>query len=707
MNAKDWEQPFQFRAPGLSFVAGPASDRKIALLIGALVFFIIAMAVAFGYVALHARHDKQYVALAGKQRVQALYIVKSASEASKAKVDAFATLQDTRDQFEVALKKMNAGDPDTGLPPSPDDVAQELTAVNQAWSQLRGDIDIVLRSEGVIRMLSEFVRAINNVMPDLLKISDDVSEVMIAAGAKPRDVYIASRQLMLGQRIATNVNRVLQGGLDAASAADAFRRDTQQFEAVLRSMLQGDQDSGVSRISDPKARAKLEQIQALFETVRELLSRILEKSPELFKAQVAANNLFMNVEPLLEHTTKLENAFVDLEQRRGVTSLTGYAFGGAALILLLWLGYSVLRNTRERLEETSAVSERQQAAIDQLLNEIGTLGDGDLTVEAAVNHAITGSIAESINYAVRALRDLVTAINQTAVEVAAAAEESQATAIHLARASERQAGQITLVTNSIQNMASSIEGVSAHAAESSDVAQKSVALANHGAEAVRTTIDGMNTIREQIDDTAKRIKRLGESSQEIGDIIELINDIAEQTNILALNAAIQASASGQAEGFATVADEVQQLAERSSQATRRIEALVKGIQMDTNEAMASMEQSTTEVVNGTRLAEAAGTALLEIQEVSAHLAGLIRNISGAAQQQAAVASNVSKTMSTIKSLTSQNLAGAKQTAILTENLTVQAKELHTMVSGFKLPGAEPRWSDESPKAYEQRGSSAS
>ena len=225
----------------------------------------------------------------------------------------------------------------------------------------------------------------------------------------------------------------------------------------------------------------------------------------------------------------------------------------------------------------------------------------------------------------------------------------------------------------------------ANASESSAVAERSVAIANKGNEVVHNTITGMDNIREQIQDTSKRIKRLGESSQEIGDIVSLINDIADQTNILALNAAIQASMAGDAgRGFAVVADEVQRLAERSSAATKQIEALVKTIQTDTNEAVISMEQTTSEVVRA-RLAQDAGVALEEIEKVSKTLAALIQNISNAARQQASSAGHISNTMNVIQEITSQTSAGTTATARSIGNLAKMASEMRNSVSGFKLP----------------------
>jgi twitching motility protein PilJ len=281
----------------------------------------------------------------------------------------------------------------------------------------------------------------------------------------------------------------------------------------------------------------------------------------------------------------------------------------------------------------------------------------------------------------------VATINETAVRVSAAAQETQATAMHLADAAEQQATQISTATTAINQIATSMDTVSRDSAESADVAQRSVQIASRGAEVVRETIQGMDSIRDQIQETSKRIKRLGESSQEIGSIVELINDIAEQTNILALNAAIQAASAGEAgRGFAVVADEVQRLAERSASATKRIETLVQTIQSDTNEAVSSMEQTTAEVVAGARLAEDAGTALGDIERVSNDLAGLIQNISTAARQQSVAATDTSATMNVIQEITSQTSLGASQTAESIGNLAQLANDLRLSVANFKLPG---------------------
>jgi len=356
------------------------------------------------------------------------------------------------------------------------------------------------------------------------------------------------------------------------------------------------------------------------------------------------------------------------------------------ILLTAHLSYVPLDKLQASLDEVEKRSRQNQDAILRLLDEMGDLADGDLTVSATVTENITGAIADSVNFTIDELRNLVTQINTTTLQVASAAQETQATALHLTDASDHQAQQITEVSTAITDMAGSIEQVSQNASQSSDVATQSVNLAAQGNEAVKKAISGMDTIRKQIQETSKRMKRLGESSQQIGDIVELINDIAEQTNILSLNAAIQATMAGEAgRGFAVVADEVQRLAERSGSATKQIDALVKTIQSDTNEAISSMERSTTEVVTGAKLSQDAGASLEQIEAVSHRLADLINNISDAAKQQASAAGSTSDNMNVIQEIAMQTSTGANESADSIGRLLELTNELRTSVSGFKLP----------------------
>lgn len=673
-------------------------DKELVLLIGLLVTFIVLLALNFGYVNIQAAHDRQYVNLGGELRVLSQRIVKEA-DAAIAGTASFAQLQQVRDQFEQILRALKNGDPKTNLPPSPAEVAAPLKTVQDRWAKLRDNADVILGNETLLESIIRFENSINAVLPKLTDASEkliqsftqrSVDAVTPEEAAAARDsISLASRQLVLVQHIANNVNKVFQSGQGseaAAQAADVFRHDAAAFIANLEGMRVGNPGLKIVRVNDPEIRRQLDEIAGLFESVTQLDLLILDQFPELFRAQDAAKIMLVNSNSLLDESTRLVEAYNGLEDTRFVSTTTGFILGAIALLNLVLLGYKLRRDALARLAVSAAQNQRNQEAILRLLDEMADLADGDLTVRATVTEDITGAIADAINYAIDALRNLVTAINETTVQVSSAAQETQATARHLAEASAEQAEQITEAGAAINEMAVSIQQVSANAAESAGVAQQSVAIATKGASAVQNTMQGMDAIREQIQETSKRIKRLGESSQEIGDIVELINDIADQTNILALNAAIQAAMAGEAgRGFAVVADEVQRLAERSGNATKQIEALVKTIQTDTNEAIISMEQSTSGVVAGAKLAQDAGGALKEIENVSSHLAELIQNISQAARQQSAAAANISNTMNSIQQITTQTSVGTNETAASIGNLAELANDLRKSVAGFKLP----------------------
>ncbi len=675
--------------------AGTASEgsKSHILIIVLLVAAVVAMGVVYFYVAVLSGYDKEYISLVGEQRVLSQQMTKFAGQANRGNPATFDELKKHRDQFAHALKLIRAGDPETGMPPSPAEVATELATVTKLWEKYDKSAKVILEARPVVVSLREIVKLINENSAQLLAITDEVATLMAQKGAPSDQVYIASRQLMLSQRIINNVNRVLEGGEGSVTAADRFGRDAALYGRVITGMLEGDASLNIKKVKDPEILERLAEVKDLFDMLGQQVSGILERSPEMFQVSEAVFEILSISDQLLNGLTKLENVYLQHMEARSFDTWVGNVFGLLALVLLILLGIVLKRQGDVRLATTEAQRQsteehnrRSQQAIMRLLDEMGDLADGDLTVHATVTEDITGAIADSINYAIDALRSLVTAINDTASQVSSAAQKSQATASHLAEAAEHQAQQIASASTAVNEMAISIEGVSDNADQLAGEAQRSVDIAKKGATAVQKTIHGMDTIRDHIQETSKRIKRLGESSQEIGDIVELINDIAEQTNILALNAAIQAAMAGEAgRGFAVVADEVQRLAERSADATKQIEALVKTIQTDTNEAVISMEQSTAGVVAGAQLAEDAGSALGEIESVATRLADLIQSISDATRQQATAASNISDTMNVIQEITTQTSEGTNHTAASIGNLAVLADDLKRSVAGFKLP----------------------
>ena len=668
---------------------GARSRSQIVVLFVALIVFIVLLFVNFAYLNTQSNYDKQYIGHAGELRVLSQRIAKNASEAAAGKPQAFKLLADARNDFDMRWSFLRKGDKATGLPAAPVAVRAELDAVQKDWEALRKNTDVILANEQTVLSLHQVAATLAETIPQLQIEYDKVVDILLQSRAPSSQVAVAQRQSLLAERILGSVNKVLSGDDTAVQAADAFGRDAAQFGRVLSGMLDGNVTLRIAQVEDPDARTRLGEIAELFQFVSGSVDEILETSPELFEVRASAGSIFNTSQTLLDETSVLANSLEHLAGGRALNSYGGYVLGLLALASIILIGLVMVRETNRQLRETAEKNERNQNAIMRLLDEIENLADGDLTVAASVTEDFTGAIADSINYSIDQLRELVATINLTAEQVFGAVKDTQTTATELAAASEHQALQIAAASSAINRMTGSIDLVSANADESTSVAERSVTIANNGNEVVRNTIQGMDNIREQIQDTSKRIKRLGESSQEIGDIVSLIDDIAEQTNILALNAAIQASMAGDAgRGFAVVADEVQRLAERSSSATRQIETLVRAIQNDTNEAVISMEQTTTEVVRGARLAQDAGVALEEIEGVSTMLAALIQSITNAAQQQAELGQQISQTMTVIQQTTSQTTSGTAATARSMGNLAKMASAMRRSVSGFTLPSKD-------------------
>ncbi|HRY00079.1 MAG: type IV pili methyl-accepting chemotaxis transducer N-terminal domain-containing protein [Rhodanobacteraceae bacterium] len=622
-------------------------------------------------------------------QVKSQQIATYASEAASGNFDSFEELRSTQTDIQKSLNALRQGSEEFGVPSYQNEgaVGAKLTELTQVWGPVNQNATSILEREDLVLNLTDTAGEFSATVPRLQPLMDSVVRDMVSSGtATSGQIYTAAQQILFADRMVRRVTEILQGGSVATSAADNLALDAARFGQILDGLMNG--SDSVRRVTSPGARNTLEEVNDIYTGMQANVDSIIEGSTSLFEVKEASDQIVLDSKQMLDSANNVQQALINLPGERPLPSFTVTLISGALAILgLIGLLYSLYRDQSRRFRGTQELNQRNQEAILRLLDEMGSLAEGDLTVRATVTEDITGAIADSINFAVEALRSLVTTINETAVQVAAAAQETQATAIHLAEAAEHQAQQITSASAAINEIAVSIDEVSKNSAESADVAQRSVQIAAKGAEVVRQTIQGMDSIRDQIQETSKRIKRLGESSQEIGSIIELINDISEQTNILALNAAIQAASAGEAgRGFAVVADEVQRLAERASNATKRIETLVQTIQADTNEAVSSMEQTTAEVVAGARLAEDAGLALGEIEKVSNDLADLIQNISEAARQQSAAATNISATMNVIQEITSQTSMGASQTAESIGNLAQLAADLRRSVADFKLPG---------------------
>jgi twitching motility protein PilJ len=551
------------------------------------------------------------------------------------------------------------------------------------WKKLDDDLATVSGARSAVTTIQAANQEARDLAPKLLTQLGELGSAVGGQKLEGMSRYLDRFELMV-QRIQQDLNGLSSGVSDAAPAAQRLADSLEFLSQVVRGLSGEESGLALSKVTGADPERRLQTVIQANTQYANAVRKAIGAAEALAKAQNAVRGMPTTASAL---TSQLAPGAQHIE---GGVSYAPFVIlllvGAAALLGGLAFVYSKTVNVRKTSELRVRENERNQEAIMRLLDELSSLADGDLTVQATVTEDITGAIADSINYAIEALRELVMTINDSAIQLDGAAKQTQGAAAAMAKASSAQSRQISGASESMADMAASIEEVSGNSERCSDVARHSVDVAHKGGDAVRRTIDGMNAIRETIQETSKRIKRLGESSQEIGNIVELINDIAEQTNILALNASIQASMAGEAgRGFAVVADEVQRLAERAANATKQIEVLVRTIQTDTNEAVVSMERSTTDVVGGALLAENAGAALEEIEQVSNQIASLVQNISASARQQAVASGNISKSMHVLREISSQTAEGSTSTSTSIAKLAALSAQLRKSVAGFRLP----------------------
>ena len=600
---------------------------------------------------------------------------------------AFAAVSDSRDRFKTDLEALLAGGvvKGVGIDASDDPaVVKLLQEIKARWERVGANAQRVIDNQQSLTSLAKGLEGINAGNSALLDLAQQAAQQIGQGGGTLREIEYANQLSVLSQRIAKNANALASSDEIDPEVAFLLGKDASTFREIVNGLLKGSDALRLAPVRSEDARTTLTELSKRFTAYDAGVGAILQNMVRLVAAKQAARAVNNESEALLGETTRLAAEFEGSGTHASML-WAAIVFAVLGLVAMLLLGKVFLDDARVRAFGSERENKRNQEAILRLLNEMGNLADGDLTVQASVTEDVTGAIADSINFTIEELRSLVKGINSATDEVTKATQDAQAISNRLFEASQRQSREIQQASGSVLQMAQSIDEVSQSAAQSANVARRSLAAAEKGAQSVQNQIAGMNDIRSQIQDTSKRIKRLGESSLEIGEIVELISDITEQTNVLALNAAIQAASAGEAgRGFTVVAEEVQRLAERSGEATKQIEAIVKTIQADTQDAVAAMEKSTVGVVEGAKLSDAAGQALDEIHRVSRELAELIGGISAQTQKQSTSVSDVTRGMQDILKITEETTDGTKLTNVSIGQLTQLAADLRSSVAGFKV-----------------------
>ena len=674
----------------------PAAEQQrilLAVLGLGLVGLIVLTVLSF----VSAGRGSAQVAASGQALMQSQRLAKSVSQALTGNPAAFPEVKESADVLATNVRGLKDGGPTVAAAPS--GVQDALDAALPLVDRAEKSAGVVFAQQKALTEVGQSLRAINRQSVDLLEASEAILSLKLQRDTSPTEVSALGQLVMLTQRIGKSANEFLTAEGVNPEAVVLLSKDLNSFNEITKGLLDGNPQMGLPGTRDPQVRERLIALNKLYQETRARGGVILDNLAGLNAAREAQNSIVSDSETLRKD---LETVQDKLGSETGFSGLTLVMLLLCAILVILGgVGFLRLYVSEQgqraalaqarRLEaegqekEAKRVNDANQAAILRLMNELQGVAEGDLTQQATVTEDITGAIADSVNYTVEELRTLVSQVQGTVGRVTATTEQVEANSTELLATSSEQLREIRDTGESVLQMAGRINNVSSQAQETAQVARQSLQAAEQGLKAVQNTIGGMNSIRDQIQETSKRIKRLGESSQEIGEITELISDITEQTNVLALNAAIQAASAGDAgRGFSVVAEEVQRLAERSADATRQIAALVKTIQTDTQDAVGAMERSTQGVVEGTRLSDAAGTALGEIDRITRQLTDLVAAISQQSLSEAQSANVVAANIQHIFAVTEQTGEGTKSTAQMVRELSRTAEELKQSVSRFKI-----------------------
>jgi twitching motility protein PilJ len=667
------------------------------MLAGLVVVGLLLLGMMIAVTITAANRSATQIGASGQALMQSQRLAKSVTQAWVGNAQAFPEVRESVDVLAKTVRGLKSGS--ETVVAAPVSVQPAIDATIPLVDSAEKNANIVIAQQKVLTQVGQALRTINRQSSDLLETAETIQSLKLQQNASAAELSAIGQVVMLTQRIGKSANEFLTTEGVSPEAVFLLGKDLNSFREIAQGLLDGNPELRIAGTRDAQTRERLTALSAQYEQTKVQAGAILSNLQGLVSAREAQASIVGDSEQLRKG---LEDVQQRLGDEAGIGGLQVLAFalaalliaaGGAGLVRLQFrdqaqraaLAESQRLEAEREQQEAKRVNDANQAAILRLMNELQTVAEGDLTQQATVTEDITGAIADSVNYTVEELRTLVSQVQGTVGRVTDTTQQVEATSTELLAASTEQLREIRDTGESVLQMAGRINQVSSQAQQTAQVARQSLQAAETGLQAVQNTIGGMNSIRDQIQETSKRIKRLGESSQEIGEITELISDITEQTNVLALNAAIQAASAGEAgRGFSVVAEEVQRLAERSGDATRQIAALVKTIQTDTQDAVGAMERSTQGVVEGTRLSDAAGTALGDIDRVSRQLADLIAQISDQALREAESANVVAANIQHIFAVTEQTGEGTRSTAQMVRELSRTAEELKQSVARFKI-----------------------
>ncbi len=650
-----------------------------------LLLFLGLMIISLTYSYQQSSADKKRITLAADLTLLSQQLRTSTISTIKSNTGSFSQIEAQKGEFSKKLNDLLNEENNHSFGLSKDN----LDDVRLNWDSYKNLLEDILQHQDAVKKTHAYGETVYRTLPTLQVAAEQIVLRLEQDHDGIGQLNIAISQLILLQKLQNSLLLMLEGRNDVHTVIQEFSRNTSMLVDKLDTLLRGNKKKNIKAVSNPGARFYLEKIEKQFGHLSEKIGALLDNATMLQQIYTSVNRSEVIGKKLFEATASLKEKIANREESLEFISMAGYLFAALSILSLSALAYALFYDHRKHLQLTQKENRRNQEGITHLTNSMTALSQGDLTISARVSPDITGPIAGAFNHTVKALRDLVTKIDATCSRLNNYAQQADKTAGDLSQSSKNQSSELLSASSAINQIAENVEQVSIFATNSAIVAKKSFMISREGANTVRETLSGMHAIREQVQITAKRIKRLSESSQEVSHISRLMNEIAEQTQVLALNASIQMSSAGDTgNGFGGVAEDVQLLARKAATTSKKADVLVNTMQADTQKTVAAMEETIAHVVKGTTSAEDAGRALSDVEVESSRIAKLMINIANVTKKQSNLSKQAQGKMVSIQNITLESFERVNETTELINSLTKTANELQVSVYRFRLPTME-------------------
>ena len=677
---------------GIPLIGHFPAKTQIKMIGGAIILTIIGSIGSASLYIKHLHEEAMVNKIAAQMISDSQKIAKNITMINDGFFDSFNTLTESEKEFSEHLNLLQNGGVFEGVSINARKgiSANDVRSVSEVWSKTVKEIDKVNSGRnGLIdfnESLSKMGKLDDSFFGSARAISLYIEENQIKSLSQAQKQFMTTFPL-LTQKMAKNVNALMSSKEINFPALNFLGMDIVNYKNSLLGLLNGSSALNIEAIDDQQLKGLLIKNKEIFLSYNDLFTKIDKNQVDLVASKTAAVNI---TKLSMSLAIASENMLKNFEENQHKTSPIAITF--LCFLTLLTLCLSMLLKVFKDKDEASLraldvekESQSQQQAIMVLLDEIGELADGNLTVKATVNETFTGAIADSLNYTVQELRKVIQNVIISARKVGKGAQTSSEISSQLASSAQEQFDRLAKTGDSIIKMSMSMDDIAQDTSFAAKASRQSLEISQDGLRIVEETISRMNTIRDTIQDTSKKIKLLGESSTAIGEVTGLIRDITKQINILALNAAIQAASAGEAgRGFAVVAGEVQRLALSSEDAAKRIDDLVLTIQEDAKGAVSAMELSTKEVVEGAKLTDKAGNALKQIEGSVSELAKSIEEVTEKVEAESEIASNLSLDMRLLQEYTEKTVDESKRGAESVNEVKGIADELRESVSNFRV-----------------------